>query len=72
MSHMFNHVHCKSAVFNPSATAPYSTGTASSLAQAAATDPRELPLILALPLIAGLSLALWAGVGWSLGLLTFG
>lgn len=45
---------------------------ASSLVFAPADDLRPLPLILSLPLIAGLSLALWAGIARIVGALIAG
>jgi hypothetical protein len=52
---------------------PLPVGTVgSSLTYVPATDPRPLPLVLALLLIVGLSLGLWAGIGRIVGALTTG
>lgn len=40
--------------------------------RAVATEPPPWPWRVALPLIAGLSLALWAGIGWVLRMLGAG
>ncbi len=49
------------------------TGAVSSSQMLAAThEPRPWPLVVTLPLTAGLSLALWAGIGRLLGILIAG
>lgn len=47
------------------ATAPRASG----IYQDPDDDPRRLPLVISLPLITGLSLGLWVGIGLLLGVL---
>ena len=45
--------------------------SAASLDPARQQEPRPLPLVIALVIIAALSLALWAGIAWLFGAFSF-
>jgi len=64
---MFDH-----AVIGPISTRAIACGLDRALSRAVLREPRPLPLRVALPLIAGLSLAIWAGIGLLLGVFTLG
>lgn len=73
MSYSFDRASFKPARFERGVIGPLPAGTVeASLAYGPAADPRPMPLVLALLLIVGLSLTLWAGIGWIVGALIIG
>lgn len=73
MSYSFDRASFKPARFERGVIGRLPVGTVgSSLAYGPAANPRPLPFVLALLLIVGLSLTLWAGIGWIVGALIVG